>query len=170
MELLSDGQARVVLARLLDAHPELADAADRLAVGLLAAVDPGTVADHVVSAFQRQPFTVIAQRAGRQPGGGYVHETDAGWELLEQTLQPWRDELDRLAAAGLDQPARRLVSGVIAGLHRLSSQADSESLLGWMDASEAAVELADGFVSTATKAGVVPLHADQAAAAPSWYA
>lgn len=169
MDLLTAEQARVVLRRPLTPPPALRQEADLIAVDLLEAVDTDSVADAVVGTFQRLPFTAIAQRAGRQPGG-YVHETDAGWELLDHTLQPWRDDLARLAGAGLDEAAQRVVLGVVAGLHRLIDEAHPESLLGWMDAGEAAADLADHVLRHAAVAGVVPPAPALCAAAPTWYA
>jgi hypothetical protein len=77
---------------------------------LLALPLPPSVASAMAAA--AAPFTAIASGPGVSPAGA-VHETDAGWDLLEQTLQPWRDDLDRLAAARLDRHARQLVLGVI---------------------------------------------------------
>lgn len=71
---------------------------------------------------------------------------------------------------GLDQAAQRLVLGVVTGLRRLATEADPESLLGWMDAAETAADLADGFFHTAAGAGLTLPSATLAAAIPSRYA
>jgi len=58
---------------------------------------------------------------------------------------------------------------VVAGLHRLRTEAHAESLLGWMDASENAQDLAAGLVQVLSAAGVVPPMEALADAAPDWY-
>ena len=43
----------------------------------------------MVDIYLDQPFFEISNGVGRQPGRGYVDETEAQWELLEETLIGW---------------------------------------------------------------------------------
>lgn len=168
LDVLTAAEAQSVLSELLTGHPELWDEAEGLASASLARVDPDAVADDVVRTFQQLHFTAIGDRAGRQRGG-YVHETDAGWQLLHEALQPWCDHVRRLAAGGFDGAAQQLALGVVAGLYRLQTDAHPESLLGWMDARENAPELADEVLEVLDVAGVAPSDDALAEAAPDWY-
>jgi hypothetical protein len=54
-----------------------------LAVRLLGEVRVESVAVEIRTALVELELADLAVRAGRQPGGGYVHETDAAYDLVE---------------------------------------------------------------------------------------
>ena len=144
---------RVLAARLAD-HPELRDHADELARAQLSDVDPGAVAAEVVEVYLGQSFFEIGNRAGRQPGRGYVHEVEAQWELLEEALEPFVADIARLARAGLPAAATRQATGIIAGLEELRGCTDEETLVGWGELDEHVNELVETVEHACRKAGV----------------
>lgn len=115
---LAPAERAEVLDRLLIAHPELNDEAERIAIDLLSAVSVDQVASEVESALVWIPLDALAARAGRVRGRGYVHETEAAWELVDDALEPFRSDLDRRAALGLLDSTANLTVGIIAGLYR----------------------------------------------------
>jgi len=52
------------------------------------------------------------------PGRGYVDETEAAWELVEESIEPFRSDLDRRAAVGLLDAVANLAVGIVAALYR----------------------------------------------------
>lgn len=115
---LAPAEAAEVLDRLLIAHPELNDEAERVAIDLLTAVSVDQIAAEVESALVWIPLDALAARAGRVRGRGYVHETEAAYELVAEAMEPFRSDLDRRAALGLLDSAVNLTVGIIAGLYR----------------------------------------------------
>lgn len=115
---LTPAERSEVLVRLLIAHPELNDEAERIATDLLMAVTVEQVAFEVESAMTWISLDALAARAGRVRGRGYVHETEAAWELVEEAIEPFRSDLDRRAALGLLDAAANLAVGIVAGLYR----------------------------------------------------
>ncbi|MGF1597284.1 MAG: hypothetical protein ACFCVK_10205 [Acidimicrobiales bacterium] len=87
-----------VLDALLIAHPELNDEAERIARDLLTAVSVEQVASEVEAALRWISLDALAARAGRVRGRGYVHETEAAWELVDEAIEPFRSDLDRQAS------------------------------------------------------------------------
>lgn len=130
-----------VLAALLAARPELRDHVDELARRELSSVDSDAVATEVAEVYLGQSFQEIGDRAGRQPGRGYVHEVEAQWELLEETLEPFVADIDRLARAGMPGAATRQALGAIAGLEELRECAGEETLIGWGELDQHVSEL-----------------------------
>lgn len=106
-----------VLTNLLDAHPELCDHAELLANESLSNVDIEHVADAVQAALASIPLHDLGARAGRVRGG-YVHETDAAWDLVDEAIEPFRNDVKRRATVGLPEAAVALATGTIAGLYR----------------------------------------------------
>lgn len=142
-----------VLGVLLSAHPELEGEAERVAGALLLSVSVEQIASEVESALVGIPVDALAARAGRVRGRGYVHETDAAWELLEEAIGPFRADLERRAALGVDEAATSVAVGIIAGLHRVR-EPEMGTVLAYAG-DEAPPELAAGVLDLGARLGVV---------------
>jgi len=142
-----------VLTTLLSAHPELLGEAERIAGTLLLTVSVEQIACEVESALTGIPLDALAARAGRVPGRGYVHESDAAWELLEEAIGPFRADLQRRAALDVVEAATDMAVGIIAGLHRVR-EPEMGTVLAYAG-DDAPPELAVSVVHLAAKLGVV---------------
>ncbi|MDQ3542747.1 MAG: hypothetical protein M3431_02605 [Actinomycetota bacterium] len=90
---LAPSERSKVLDALLVAHPELNDEAARIASDLLTAVSVEQVAAEVEAALVWISLDGLAARAGRVQGRGYVHESEAAWELVDEAFEPFRSDL-----------------------------------------------------------------------------
>lgn len=124
LDALFGTEQSVVLTGLLGAHPELWPEAEEAARTLLASVAVDEVADAVSSSLEAIPLDGLGARSGRISGRGYVHETDAAWELLTEALAPFLADLRRRAGIGLTGAAAALSVGIVAGLYRLREPDD----------------------------------------------
>lgn len=131
LDHLTPHEGAQVLSALLAAHPALRTQAEELAHAELSDVDPARVAREVVERYLGQSFLEIGDRAGRRPGRGYIHEADAQWELLEEALAPFVEDVRRLGRAGLPEAAARQAQGMVAGIERLRKLAGEQTLIGW---------------------------------------
>lgn len=154
LQHLSGDERATVLGALLDAHPDLRDEADRLAAALLADIDRQSVASSLAEAYLNQSYLDIGSRAGRQLHGGYVHEVDAQWELLEEALEPFEHAIVRLARLGMTDAAHEQAAGILMGLYRLRETANQKTLIGWGALEDHTWGLAQGVVATCQKAGL----------------
>jgi len=119
-------EKNTVLERLLAAHPELFEEAKGLASRLMSSARAEEIANEVAHQLGSLGFEELAGRTGRIPGRGYVHETDAAWELLEESLEPFLADIRRRAALGFAEAAAAIASGTIAGLDRLRGAPDGQ--------------------------------------------
>jgi hypothetical protein len=163
---LDERERAAVLAALLHDRPELQADVERLATALLGKVRVESVAVEVRSAFVELGLADLAVRAGRQPGGGYVHETDAAYELVEGAVRPFVDDMRRRARLGMHEAAAKLALGVLTGLYRCRGPRDGTVLA--YAGTDTPEELAAWVVSDAAKAGLDLSPADVAAACPGW--
>ena len=141
-----------VLDALLIAHPELNDEAERIARDLLTAVSVEQVASEVEAALRWISLDALAARAGRVRGRGYVHETEAAWELVDEAIEPFRSDLDRRASLGLVDAAAILAVGVVAGVYR-SRDPEEGSVLAYAG-EDTPVDLASEILDRAERLGV----------------
>ncbi|MGI8872756.1 MAG: hypothetical protein ACR2KP_00230 [Egibacteraceae bacterium] len=154
LDALSNAERAAALDRQLDRRPDLFAEAEAVATELLATVDRDDVADEVVGALLAVPFTAIAGRVGKQPGGGYVEPLEAAGEVLEETLEPYLDALRRTAAAGFADAATDIGFGLLLGLYRLREEAGDDTLIGWCGADQESWELATSVVLAFDDAGL----------------
>lgn len=164
LQHLSGDERGTVLSWLLAAHPSLRDEADRLAAALLTDIDREEVASSVIETYLGQSYLDIGSRAGRQPHRGFVHETEAQWELLEEAMDPFEHEIVRLARLGMADAAHEQAAGVVVGLDRLRMIADQETLIGW-GALDDHTWVVQAVVATCQGAGI-ELNADDIV--PGW--
>lgn len=150
-----------MLDELVVTHPELEAGAERLAGELLSSVSIEQVTSDVEAAMVCIPLDALAARAGRVRGRGYVDDTEAAWELVDEAIEPFRSDLTRGAGrsdltrrAGLGplDAAANLAVGILAGLRRVRDP-EMGTVLAYAG-EDAPSELAAGVVDLATRLGV----------------
>lgn len=156
LDALSGTEHARILAQLLTSHPELRPDAEDAARRLLGDASIEVVAASVVCALDELPLDALAMRSGRIRGRGYVHETEAAWEIVEEAVEPFLADLRRRAGLGLDAAAD-VAAGIVAGLYQCREPADGTVVA--YAGPDSLSELADEVMSEASKLGVV-LSAD----------
>ena len=141
LEGLRSRERSLVLDRLLADHPDLQAEAETHAREVLSTVDQKDVADHVVEVYLGMDIHLIGSRVGPRQGRGYVDENEAAWELLEDALEPFIQEITRRARLGFPDAAKQYAAGVLAGLDELRGRAGQDTVFRWGPADEAAAEL-----------------------------
>jgi hypothetical protein len=62
---------------------------------------------------------------------GYKEPTDAAWELLEETVEPFLEDMKRQAELQSPATAVEILKDVVVGLYRLRHEPDGGTVLGW---------------------------------------
>lgn len=128
LNALSADEGFAVLRALLAAHPELTEEARAMAMERLVLVERQDVAEAVVACVAALGLEQLSARAGRQLLG-YVQPTEAAWAILDETIAPYTQEVERLLALGLEGAARAQCEGVLLGLHVIEVDHSSNELL-----------------------------------------
>ena len=155
-----------MLNLLLIAHPVLNEEAERIATDFLTAVSVVQVASEVEAALTWISLDALAARSGRVRGRGYVHESEAAWELVEEAIEPFRSDLDRRAALGLLDAAADLAVGIVAGLYR--TRVPEEGTVLAYAGEDMPVDLASEVLDRAERLGVTVPGDDAASHFPRW--
>lgn len=129
LEGLKADEAAAVLRRLLAAHPDLASEAEQIARSLLHEVDYESVAAEIEDEIRALNYDDLNARAGRHEWG-YVEPTEAAWEVLEETVEPFREDMKRHLELGLEGEALEICKGLVLGCYRLSEGTGGD-VLGW---------------------------------------
>ena len=129
LERLKPEEAAGVLRHLLEVHPDLATEAEEMARSLLHQVDYEEVAAEIEDEIRALDYEVLNARAGSHEWG-YVEPSEAAWEILEETVEPLREDMKRHLQLGLEAEALEICKGLLLGCYRLSERAGGD-VLGW---------------------------------------
>jgi hypothetical protein len=114
LEHLKPGEAAAVLRRLLEAHPNLSTEAEGIARSLLHQVDYQEVAAEIKDEIRALDYEDLNARAGSHEWG-YVEPSEAAVEILEETLEPFVEDMKRHLDLGLEAEALEICKGVVLG-------------------------------------------------------
>lgn len=127
LERLTPPETAAVLRRLLEAHPDLSTEAAGIARSLLRQVDYLQVAAEIEDEIRALDYEDLNARAGSHEWG-YVEPSEAAVEILEETLEPFVEDMKRHLDLGLEAEALEICKGVVLGCYRLSEREGGEVL------------------------------------------
>ena len=87
------------------------------------------VADEVEEAVRHLGLDELGSRAGRH-SWGYTEPSEAAWELLEERVSPFIEDMKRQLELGLDAEALEMCKGVVLGLYRVHNE-QGDDVLQW---------------------------------------
>lgn len=126
---LKPGEAALVLRRLLADHPELLSEAEKISRSTLGNVSFESIASEVEDSIRQLSLDDLNGRAGRH-SWGYTEPTEAAWELLEEALEPFVEDMKRHLGLGLYEEALEICKGIVLGLYQCRV-ANGDEFLGW---------------------------------------
>jgi hypothetical protein len=129
LERLKPDEAAGVLRRLLEAHPDLSSEAEEIAQSLLHHVEYEDVAAEIENEIRALDYEVLNGRAGTHEWG-YLEPSEAAWEILEETVEPYLEDMKRYLELGLQAEALETCKGLVLGFYRLSER-EGGDVMGW---------------------------------------
>jgi hypothetical protein len=122
---LKPEEAADVLRRLIENEPRLKERAERLGQELLEKVSCEDVAAEVEAALGGIDADDVSSRAGGH-SWGYVEPGEAAMELVEEAVEPFREDMKRRLGRGQERQALEICKGIILGLYRVEQEGESE--------------------------------------------
>jgi hypothetical protein len=129
LERLKPDEAAAVLRHLLKVHPDLSSEAEQMARSLLHQVDYEDVAAQIEDEIRALDYEALNARAGSHEWG-YVEPSEAAEEILEETVEPFLEDMKRHLELGLEAEALEICKGLVLGCYRLSERKGGD-VLGW---------------------------------------
>ena len=127
---LNDSDAAGILMRILNGRPDLVEEAYDAAMGMIDTVDADDVMNRVYGDLNILDYDDLNGRAGRTRYG-YVDPVDAAWEMFEEQVEPYTEEMSRYQEHSLPDLAKIYCIGIIKGLMRYERESTSE-IKDWM--------------------------------------
>ena len=116
LQALRGDDALVILRRLADRDPEWARVIETMAKDLLSAVDAGDVAADVLAELESLSVEDVWDRAGPRHDG-YSDPGEVAAEMIEESLEAYADEVNRLIGLDMQVQADGLYRGILRGLY-----------------------------------------------------
>jgi hypothetical protein len=129
LERLKPDEAALVLRRLLEVHPDLRSEAEEMARSLLQEVKHEEIAAEIEDEIRALDYDDLNARAGRHEWG-YVEPAEAAEEILQETVEPFLEDMKRHLELGLEAEALEICKGVVLGCYHLSERQGGD-VLGW---------------------------------------
>ena len=126
---LTPDEAMQILRTLLARHPALLPEAEKIAGAAVAAVDVESVAADVDSDLAALDVDALYACSGSSRWG-YTDPSEAAWEMLEEAVEPYVSEMERLMDLDMSEAAEKVFKGIILGLYRARGE-NTTGVLGW---------------------------------------
>ncbi len=128
LESIEPHDALDILRALADEEAAIARRIGEIARDHLSGVEIKDVADDVFSTLDGIAVEEVWDNAG-STRHGYVDPIDLAWEMFEDALTPFLEQMKKYRKLGMDGEAKRFCMGILQGLHRF----DEESVSGYKD-------------------------------------
>ncbi len=125
IQKLTGEQALDIIQQLIAKKGVLAEAVSLVVKEILATVDVEEIADEIFFSLDSIDVQDCWDRAGSDHGG-YISEEEAATELIEETLQPFFDQIDQHHDFGMADQEKDYCMGVILGAYRFDKESKSE--------------------------------------------
>ena len=150
------GEETVTLLRtLLRKHPEMVGEVEALVGSVIGDVSIEDIAHAVEDAVRWLDLDDLNSRAGRH-ADGYVEPGEAAWELVEEAVMPFIEDITRRVEGGQREAAIATCAGVVRGLRRLHDTEGGEVLKWTPDSPGEMVGLAVGALRKALRGAEEP--------------
>jgi hypothetical protein len=169
---MSPVEQAAILQTLLQQHPALKPEAEAIAIEIVSASSSEDVAYDVFEAVTSLTMDDLDGRAGEH-SWGYVEPTEAAWELLQESIQIFVDDMKRRLELGLKPAAEAVCIGIVVGLYKANDDS-SDLLLGWAPdfaaetACQAIAELIEAYPAKGRSAVSARLVATLGDLVPDW--
>ena len=127
IEKLTPEQALEVVMRLSNKGSAIRDAVAAEAMNVLSELDLDKIADSVYFDLNSIDVQACWDRAGSSRDG-YTSPDEAAFELIEERLQPFVDQVRRYRELGMTDEEGMYCRGVILGIYRFEHETESEFL------------------------------------------
>ena len=137
LDALSSGKSRQILMQLVRSSPEIAVRAEELARELPEDVDSAMIAESLADDLSYPEIEDVWDTSG-STRDGYIEPCERAYEMLEEILDDYIEEMNRYLKRGLVDQSREYCAGILLGIHRFCEQSCSGLLEELPDFSEEA--------------------------------
>jgi hypothetical protein len=125
LKAIGPDEAMAVLEQLVALDPEIRRKAQEIAMKVISDIDADEVADQVFWELDAIAVEDVWDGSG-QTREGYVDPGDYAWQLFEEALEPFIEQLRKCEQVRLTVQAKLCCMGILEGIHRFETESESE--------------------------------------------
>ncbi len=125
LEAITPEDAVMILRHLAENDAELAKRMQDVAMELFSSVDVDDIASQVQMELESLNVEDVWDRSG-STSQGYLDPGDASWEMFEETLEPFEEQLNKYKDLSMDTEAKLLCMGMLKGIYDFGNESNTE--------------------------------------------
>ena len=122
---ISSEHAHGILIRLADEDAKISKRIEELALEYLTDVDPDGIAEDIFYSLNILDVEDVWNNAG-STRYGYVDPNELAFEMFEEALEPYIDDLRKCRKIPMDDEAKRHCMGILKGIDQFEREATTE--------------------------------------------
>jgi hypothetical protein len=122
---IESSEALQILKTLAQGDPNIRQRIEEIFLNQVQEVDVAEISDTVFSDLDFLEVEELWDRSGSHRDG-YTDSVEAAWEMIEEVIEPHRENMQRLHALGMFREEMCYCMGVISGLYRFESESATE--------------------------------------------
>jgi hypothetical protein len=125
LETMTPADALTILRRLAEQDVQMAKRFEDAAMEILRGVD----VDGVASEVQMELESLIVEDVWDASGStsrGYVDPGDAAWQMFEDALEPFQEQVEKYKRLSMNQEAKFFCMGILKGIYDFHKESSTE--------------------------------------------
>ncbi len=125
LETITGSDALAIIKVLADRHKNIAKEIESIAKELLSHVEIEEVATNVQTDLELLDVEDVWDRSGATRDG-YVDPGEAAWEIFEEALKPFQDDMNKYKKLSMLEEAQLTCQGVLKGIYNFDKKSSTE--------------------------------------------
>ncbi len=129
LDKINGHDALIILKALASEDRSIAKRIEQIALEYLRDIDVENVASQVYHALEGIEVEDLWEQSGSMRYG-YVEPSDRAWEMFEEALEPFTNELNRYFELSLENEAKKYCMGILKGIDQFGKDRHLSSKIG----------------------------------------
>lgn len=125
LDRINEHDALLILKALANEDRSIARRIEQIALEYLRDIDVESVASQVYHALEGIEVEDLWEQSG-STRYGYVEPSDRAWEMFEEALEPFTNEMNKYLDLSLDNEAKIYCMGILKGINQFDRESTSE--------------------------------------------
>ena len=125
LDKINGHDALIILKALASEDRSIAKRIEQIALEYLRDIDVENVASQVYYALEGIEVEDLWEQSGSMRYG-YVEPSDRAWEMFEEALEPFTNELNRYFELSLENEAKKYCMGILKGINQFGKESTSQ--------------------------------------------
>lgn len=125
LDEIDEEEAYIILKRLANEDNDVKKRIEKIALDYLSDVDIDEIAEHIFAVLDSIEVEDLWNQSGKTRYG-YVDPNERAWEMFEERLEPFIDQMEKYQNLSMHTEAKRYCLGILKGIYKFEKRATTE--------------------------------------------